>query len=87
MPYTRITKTKSASASIDYLRGHGHGHNNEHLRNQMVSGVNMLPDGALSFEAQMGRLLRHKSSRNKTEGWRRPGLEIHRSFSFVTSWI
>ena len=70
MPYTRITKTKSASASIDYLRGHGHGHNNEHLRNQMISGVNMLPDGALSFEAQMGRLLRHKSSRNKTEGWR-----------------
>ena len=70
MPYTRITKTKSASASIDYLRGHDKGHNGYLQRNQMVSGVNMLPDGAMPFEVQMAKLLRHKSSRNKTEGWR-----------------
>ena len=70
MPYTRITKTKSASASIDYLRGHDKGHNGFLLRNQMMSGVNMLPDGAMPFEVQMAKLLRHKSSRNKTEGWR-----------------
>ena len=70
MPYTRITKTKSASASIDYLRGHDTGHNGYLLRNQMMSGVNMLPDGAMPFEVQMAKLLRHKSSRNKTEGWR-----------------
>ena len=70
MPYTRITKTKSASASIDYLRGHDKGHNGYLLRNQMMSGVNMLPDGAMPFEVQMAKLLRHKSSRNKTEGWR-----------------
>lgn len=70
MPYTRITKTKSASASIDYLRGHDKGHNGFLLRNQMMSGVNMLPDGAMPFEVQMAKLLKHKSSRNKTEGWR-----------------
>ena len=70
MPYTRITKTKSASASMTYPRGHDTCHNGYLLRNQMMSGVNMLHDGAMPFEVQMAKLLRHKSSRNKTEGCR-----------------
>ena len=70
MPYTFISRTKSAAACIDYMRGHGHGHNDAEVRNQFVTGVNMLPDSAVPFEVQMGWNLRNKNSRNKTEAYR-----------------
>ena len=70
MPYTRITSTKNVSACIEYMRGHGHGHNSEEVRNQYVSGIGLLNDGAVPFDVQMGWTLRHRNSRNKVDAFR-----------------
>ena len=70
MPYTRITSTKNVAACIEYMRGHGHGHNAEEVRNQYVSGIGLLNDGAIPFDVQMGWTLRHRNSRNKVDAFR-----------------
>ena len=70
MPYTRITSTKNVAACIEYMRGHGHGHNAEDVRNQYVSGIGLLNDGAIPFDVQMGWTLRHRNSRNKVDAFR-----------------
>lgn len=53
MPYTHITTTRNGAEAIRYARGLGRGHNASNARNVFVSGVNMLPDEVIPFEAQM----------------------------------
>lgn len=72
MPYTRITATKNAAAALQYARGgkDGKGHNQNEFRNEIVTGVNLMPEEVESYEAQMNRALRRASSRNKNQARR-----------------
>lgn len=50
MAYSRVTRTQNGKGALDYAYGHnGKGHNENAMRNQLVSGVNMI-DGVTYLE-------------------------------------
>ena len=53
MPYTHITRTAFGADALQYIRGDGKGHNGADLRNEYITGINMLPDSVMPFEEQM----------------------------------
>ena len=67
MPYSRITRTAYGADAIRYARGHGRGHNGHRSRNLYSAGVNMLPDGSISFEKQMRPLWEKMDARHKIQ--------------------
>lgn len=64
MPYTRITRTRDGKAAIRYIMCKK-GHNGQEARNEIVSGINLLPDAIIPFSVQMDKVWDKASSRNK----------------------
>lgn len=63
MPYTRISNTRDGKAAIRYVM-HKKGHNGNDKRNEMVTGINLLPDAIIPYSVQMDKNWQHASSRN-----------------------
>lgn len=61
-----MTSTKNADGALYYALG-GNGHNGNEKRNLAVSSVGLLPDTVKPYKEQFSEILKHKSSRNKTE--------------------
>ena len=53
MPYTHITRTAFGADALQYIRGNGKGHNGIEIRNEYITGINMLPESVMPFEEQM----------------------------------
>lgn len=49
MAYSRVTRTRNGKGALDYAYGTDKGHNKNELRNQMVSGINLI-DGVQYLE-------------------------------------
>ena len=63
MPYTRISNTKDGKAAIRYVMNKK-GNNGEEARNEIVTGINLLPDAIIPFSVQMDKVWEKASSRN-----------------------
>ena len=64
MCYTRISNSRDGKACIRYVM-HKKGHNGAEARNEIVSGINLLPDAIIPFSVQMDKNWQKASSRNK----------------------
>lgn len=69
MPYARISGTRFGAAAIRYALGgeDEKGHNNNKVRNQYITGVNMLPGESEPYDKQMNRYWRRAAARNKVQ--------------------
>ena len=64
MPYSRITRTAHGADAIRYIKGNGKGHNGSEIRNNFITGINMLPDNVVPFEGQMQTIWNKASARH-----------------------
>ncbi len=67
MPYTHVTRTTNGAAAIQYIYGDGRGHNGAKVRNEIITGVGMLPASVMPFAEQMDQVWRRMPRNHKTQ--------------------
>lgn len=76
MPYTHVSTSRNGAEVIQYARGEGKGHNDNEVRNQLITGSNLLPDDVIPFEQQMTTYWNKSGVRSKVQT-----LHMYQSFS------